>query len=728
MAINYDSVKQTITLHTKQTSYQIKINEYGILLHTYYGKKIKDDDMSYLIRTADIGFSAALSDAKNDRLCSLDTLPQEYSFSNMGDFRNNCIEIEHLDGSVFSDFRYESHVIYDGKYSLTDLPSMFAETKEAQTLEIKLKSKIKEQELTLFYAVFPELDIITRAAKIKNTGLEEFYLTKALSVCLDLPNQNMDLLTLYGRHAMERLVNRQAIGTGIHLIESRRGTSSHQYNPFAILCNKDTTEDFGDCYGSCLVYSGSFEGTVEGTQMGQVRMTMGIQSKGFRYLIKPEETFFMPEVMLSYSATGFGQLSRQYHDAMRKHLNRSKFQKMRRPVLINNWEATYFDFTGEKLIQIAKDAAELGVELFVMDDGWFGKREDDNSGLGDWFVNEEKLGMSLKELAEKINENGMQFGIWFEPEMISEDSELYRNHKDWAFMIPGKDPNRSRNQLVLDMTRSDVREYLFHQLCEILDHANISYVKWDMNRSLSDVYSAQTDKTRQGEVMHRYVLGLYELLEKLTTRYPDVLFEGCSGGGGRFDAGMLFFHPQIWCSDNTDAIDRLKIQYGTSFAYPIQTVGSHVSAVPNHQNGRITPLETRGVVAMAGTFGYELDVNKMTEEEKETVKEQVVLFKKYYEIIQYGDYYRLSDPYKDDVTAWQFLSKDGTQILVNAVATECRANALAPVIVLKGLDEEGEYRDATGAYFSGAALMYGGYVLPMIHSEYQAYQILFEKR
>lgn len=741
MSIIFNRESQTLTLHTKETSYQIKMNEFGILIHTYYGPKINGDDMSYLVRTGDVGFSAALSDAKNDRCSSLDLWPQEYSFSNMGDFRDDCLEIEYENGSSYSDFRYESHKIYQGKYALEGLPAMFATrnetTGEAQeescgtddvtTLEVVLKSKINDQILTLYYGVFEEYDVITRAAKLENNSQESIILKKALSVCLDHPDLEMDLITLTGRHAMEREVNRQAVSHGIHVLESRRGTSSHQYNPFLILCDKHTTEEEGSCFGSCLVYSGSFEARVEGTQMGQIRMTMGIQSAGLRYLVKSGESFTMPEVILGYSAHGLGQLSRQFHKAMQHHLCRSKFALQRRPILINNWEATYFTFTGEKLIQIAEESAQLGIELFVMDDGWFGKREDDNSGLGDWVVNEKKLGMTLGELASRINQAGMQFGIWFEPEMVSEDSNLYRAHPEWAMTIPGKEPNRSRNQLVLDLTREDVRTYLFDTLCAILDSANISYVKWDMNRSLADVYSRELPSDRQGELQHRYVLGLYDLLNKFTTRYPDILFEGCSGGGGRFDAGMLYYHPQIWCSDNTESIDRLKIQYGTSLAYPISSMGSHVSAVPNHQNGRSTSLQTRGIVAMAGTFGYELDVNKMTAEEKEIVKKQVTEFADYYEMIQFGDYYRLSSPYTDEFTAWQFISKDRKRVLVNVVATESKANSFVYIVRLKGVDPHANYLDGKGKVYSGSALLYGGYPLPPVTSPYQGFQLLFEQ-
>ena len=727
MGIRFEEKGKTITLHTKNTSYQMKVNEFGVLLHNYYGKRIQNDDMSYLNRTGDVGFSPAMSDAGNDRRCSLDFLMQEYSTSNMGDFRNDCMNVRFEDGTSYSDFRYDSHSIRKGKYSIPALPAMTAEENEAETLEIKMLGKGNRLVLTLYYAVFEDLDVITRSARLENREDKTVELKKALSVCLDMPDHNMDMITLCGRHAMERQVQRQKVEQGIYMIESRRGTSSHQYNPFLMLSRPDTTEVAGDCFGSCLVYSGNFEACVEGTQLGQLRLTMGIGSRDFSWKLQPGEAFYIPEVMLSFSDRGFGQLSRQFHRAMRNNLCQSPFNKKRRPILINNWEATYFKFTGEKLIEIARNAAELGIEMLVMDDGWFGKREDDNSGLGDWTVNEEKLGMPLRELASRVNDLGMEFGIWFEPEMVSEDSELFRQHPDWALVLPGKEPNRGRNQLVLDMTRQEVRDYLFEHVCQILDSAHITYVKWDMNRSLSDVYSSQMSADRQGEVQHRYVLGLYELLARITKRYPEILFEGCSGGGGRFDAGMLYYHPQIWCSDNTESIDRLKIQYGTSFAYPVSTVGSHVSAVPNHQNGRITSLETRGIVAMSGTFGYELDISRMTSQEKEEVQKQVEDFKKYYSIIQNGDYYRLSSPFTDDLTAWQFVSEDGSHVLLNVVVTEAKANSLAFMIKMQGLKEEDVYCDSTGKCYSGSALMYAGYVLEDVTTEYKGFQILFEK-
>lgn len=430
---------------------------------------------------------------------------------------------------------------------------------------------------------------------------------------------------------------------------------------------------------------------------------------------------------MSYSGNGLGRLSTQFHRAIRNNLCRGKYKNGRRPVLINNWEATYFNFNGEKLISIAEEAAKLGIEMLVMDDGWFGKRDFDESGLGDWFPNEEKLGMSLHELIQRIKGKGLSFGIWIEPEMVNEDSRLYKEHPDWAFALPSREPGRGRCQLVLDLGRECVRDYLYQVICGILDTGDISYVKWDMNRSICDVYNPELTPDQQGEAGHRYVLGLYELLEKITSKYPDVLFEGCSGGGGRFDAGMLYYSPQIWCSDDTDAIERLKIQYGTSFCYPISTVGSHVSACPNHQNGRITPLHTRGTVAMAGTFGYELDISKMSDEDKEEVKAQIEDYKKYFDLIQGGDYYRLTKP-EEAFMAWQFISTDMNKCLVNVVMTSAQANAPDCIVKLRGLNPYDDYMEAdTGKVYNGRALMHGGYLLPKEMGEYQSYQLYFER-
>lgn len=546
-------------------------------------------------------------------------------------------------------------------------------------------------------------------------------------MALDFDHKDLDFLHFYGRHAMERKMERSPLQHGFQGVESRRGYSSHQQNPFAVLCKPDATEEYGWCYGASFVYSGNFSIQAEVSQADTTRLTVGIQDTQFEFHLEPGECFTAPEVILSFSDKGLGQLSRNYHKAIRNNVCRGKYKTARRPVLINNWEATYFDFTPEKLVAIAKDAKELGIEMLVMDDGWFGKRDSDFSGLGDWFVNEKKLKGGLKDLVEEVNKTGMKFGIWFEPEMISEDSDLYRAHPDWALTIPGRPFSRARHQLVLDFSREDVRTYIFERMCEILESANIEYVKWDANRHLTDVWSAQLPADRQGEVFHRYILGLYDFLEKLTQRFPDILIEGCSGGGGRFDAGMMYYHPQIWCSDDTDAIERLEIQYGTSFGYPVSTVGSHVSVCPNHQTGRSVSMKTRGIVAMAGTFGYELDITKLSEDDKEMVKIQVEEFKKYYDLIQNGDYYRLTDDgSKSPYVAWEFAAADQSEALLNVVVLRAKANPMLHTVQVKGLKPDAVYRvEGTEEEYLGAALMSGGYPVPVLWDDYQGIQVHF---
>lgn len=725
MAIFYDENAKTISIDTEHTTYQMKIGPYGVLLHTYYGKRISGEDMSYLFRYSDIGFSTAMGDAGMDRTVSLDTMPQEMPSFNVGDYRVEGIRVQHGDGSYALDLRYVSHEIVKGKYGLEGLPAMYGGNETAETLRVVLKDRTKEFFVTLLYGIYEELDIITRACLIENREEETAVMDKAVSMSMDFLTADMDIYTFNGRHEMEREVERRRLGRGVASVGSVRGTSSHQHNPFVILCRPDTEEEHGECYGFSYVYSGNFLAEAEISQLDRLRFTMGIHPSRFRILLEKGRVFTMPEVIMSYSGSGLGRLSIQFHRAIRNYLCRGKYKNSRRPVLINNWEATYFDFRGEKLISIAEEAAKLGIEMLVMDDGWFGKRNLDESGLGDWIPNEEKLGMSLHELIGKIKEKGLAFGIWIEPEMVSEDSILYREHPDWAFALPGRTPGRGRCQLVLDLGRECVRDYLYQAICRILDTGDISYVKWDMNRSICDVYNPELPPEQQGEAGHRYILGLYNLLEKITSRYPNVLLEGCSGGGGRFDAGMLYYSPQIWCSDDTDAIERLKIQYGTSFCYPVSTVGSHVSTCPNHQNGRITPLHTRGVVAMAGTFGYELDISKMSAQDKEEIKVQIEDYKKYFELIQDGDYYRLTKP-EEDFTTWQFVSKDRGKSLVNAVMTSARANAPDYIVRFRGLEPESRYMETdTGKIYQGSTLMHGGYLLPRRIGEYQSYQLYF---
>ncbi len=721
MAISCNN--QIFSLHTKHSTYQMKVDR-DFLIHTYYGPYVGDSDMSYLARCIDRGFSGN-PDGITDKGYSLDTQLLEYPSYGTGDFRNDCLRVAYADGSQVTDLKYVSHEIKEGKYGLEGLPAMYQGDENVQTLEVVLQDVYKNLEVILYYGVFENLDVITRACKIVNKGEDKVNLLRAYSMCLDFNNKDMDFVHFYGRHAMERIMERTPLHHGLQSVGSRRGFSSHQHNPFVILCSHNAGEDHGNCYGASFVYSGNFAAEAEVTQADCTRMTMGIHDAQFNFELQPQESFTAPEVMLSFSSEGLGKLSQNYHKAIRYHICRGKYKTARRPILINNWEATYFNFNTEKLLDIAREAKKLGVEMLVMDDGWFGKREDDVSGLGDWFVNEKKLGGKLKELVDGVNEIGLKFGIWFEPEMISEDSDLYRAHPDWALKIPGRAPTRGRQQLVLDFSREDVRTYIFDRMCEILESSDIEYVKWDANRHLTDVWSALLPAERQGEVFHRFILGLYDFLEKITQRFPNVLFEGCSGGGGRFDAGMMYYHPQIWCSDDTDAVERLEIQYGTSFAYPVSTMGAHVSVCPNHQTGRSVSMKTRGVVAMSGTFGYELDITKLSEEDKQTVKEQIEAFKKYYDLIQNGDYYRLTDDgRKSPFVAWEFVSADKKEALLNVVVLRTKANPILHTVYARGLEADMMYQvEGSQQKFSGAALMNGGYPIPVMGDDYQAVQI-----
>ncbi len=734
MAIVIEEKNRIFTLQTKHSTYQMKADAQGTLLHTYYGEKTEAEDLSYRICYADRGFSGnPYMVGKTDRTYSLDVLPQEYSTFGAGDFRTTALRVRYVDGSQATTLRYQGCRRLPGKYAIPGLPAVYASCEEAETLVIALADPETNLAVDLYYGVLAEADVITRCARIRNGGRQAVVLEKAASVNLDWQYGDYDWLTFYGKHTMERMVQRLAIGHGTSAIGSVRGTSSHQYNPFAIVCEKGTEELHGGCYGISFVYSGEFLFETEHDQFDQTRLVCGIHPDNFAWTLQPGEEFDTPEAVLVYRPDGFSALSRAMHEVVREHICRGKWKHRRRPVLINNWEATYFDFTGEKLVEIAQEASKLGVELFVMDDGWFGKRDTDFSGLGDWQPNEKKLKCTLKELGEKICETGMQFGIWFEPEGLSEDSDLFRAHPDWAVRVPGKLPALSRNQLVLDFSRREVQDYILGELKRVIGSAPVSYVKWDFNRSICDKYSmalsaqengsdpagqplraqdngsnlagqplrVQKDWSgrmnqlppvnRQGEFAHRYVLGLYHVLDELLQAFPHLLIEGCSGGGGRFDAGMLYYTPQIWCSDNTDAISRLQIQYGTSFGYPVSAVGAHVSAIPNHQTWRSTPLRTRGCVAMSGTFGYELDISKMTEEEKAEVKRQIAFFKKHYDLIQYGIYYRLTDPRISDWAVWEQAARDGSEALVNAVCSCAQSNAAPVLVKVQGLKEEGRY-------------------------------------
>ena len=719
MAITFNETTRIFTLTTAHTTYQMQADAQGYLLHLYYGARTAGE-MDYLLNYGDRGFSGNPNSAGNNRTYSLDALPQEYPSLGTGDFRNYALNIENADGSQCCNPVYITHEIAAGKYTLKGLPFVRAEENEAETLKIILEDPVTKVELRLLYGVLEKEDIITRSVIIKNAGKAPVTVKKAQSACLDFLHGDYDLIKFYGRHAMERNMERMPVSHESTRIGSRRGTSSHQYNPGVILAGKNTNEDSGSCYGMLFVYSGNFLVEAEKDQYDQTRIQMGLTDELFAYPLEAGAEFTAPEVILSYTNKGLSRLSQQYHHCIMNHICQGKYVHANRPVLINSWEAAYFDFTGDTIVELAKEAKALGIDMVVMDDGWFGKRNDDNSSLGDWYVNEEKLGGTLTKLIERVNAEGVKFGIWIEPEMVSEDSDLYREHPEWAITIPGRKPVRSRNQLVLDFSRKEVRDEIFKRICAVLDQGNVEYIKWDMNRSLADIYAPN--------VTYDYVLGVYDFLEKLTNRYPDILIEGCSGGGGRFDAGMLYYTPQIWCSDNTDAINRTRIQYGTSFFYPVAAMGSHVSAVPNHQTGRVTSMHTRGVAAMSGTFGYELNPALLNAKEKAEIRAQLAQYREYQELIREGDYYRLSNPFQDNFAAWMVVSDDRSKALVSVIRLTAEANPPAAYVTLKGMEEDAFYREkTTGKVYPGAALMEAGILLPAAVSEYEAYQIALER-
>ena len=720
MAIVYDASSKTFNLSTSKTSYVLKVLGSNHVAHVYWGKKIKAKNLDYVLRSKNWGSFLTNTDNIDDFM--LEMTPQEYPGYGSTDLRTPAVELQFSDGTSATDFRYESHNIYAGKNKLNNLPATYVEDEnEAMTLELTLVDSLKNVKLILSYSVFEEFDAITRSVKIINESNEDVNINRVLSANVDFRDSDYELLQLSGAWARERHIIRKEIRSGSQSIGSRRGSSSHAQNPFMALVRKDTTEQHGEVYGFSLIYSGNFLANVEVDMYENARAQIGINPFDFTWLLKSKEEFTAPEAVLVYSNEGLTGMSHIYNCLYGKRLCKGKYRDEVRPILINNWEATYFDFNETKIKEIAREATNLGMELFVLDDGWFGKRDDDNSSLGDWFVNEEKLKGGLNKLATEINEMGLQFGLWFEPEMVSPISELYKEHPDWCIHIPGRNRSEARRQLILDYSREDVCNYIIEKISEVLSSAPISYVKWDMNRNMSEIGSAKLPANRQREVAHRYILGLYKVLEEITTRFPDVLFESCSGGGGRFDPGMLYYMPQTWTSDNTDAIERLKIQFGTSMVYPNASIGCHVSAVPNHQVDRITPIETRGVVAMSGNFGYELDITKLPESETEIIKEQVKLYKEIRETIQFGKCYRLSSPFENNDVAWMFISKDCEEIIVSFVRTLAKPNSKFISLKLVGLDESSKYEIlGENIIVGGDELMNIGLNVPELKGDYQA--------
>lgn len=712
MSILYDESQQIFHLQSKEMSYVIHILKPGYVTHLYWGKRLRSADLLYLLQLRERAFSPTL-DPSNPAL-SLDTIPQEYPAYGNTDLRAPAFQIQSENGSTVSDLRYRGYKIIPGKPKLEGLPATYVEDEsEATTLDMELSDDLIGLKVILSYTVFEKESVITRSVRLVNQGGSKLKLLRAFSLNVDFPDADYELLHLHGAWAREWQLERQPLMNGTQSIESRRGASSHQHNPFLALLRKDANEDYGEVFAFNLVYSGNFLAQVEVDQFQTARVGMGINPFDFSWLLEPGESFQAPEAVMVFSSEGLGAMSRTFHRLYRTGLCRGRYRDQVRPVLINNWEATYFNFNADSIERLAKTAQELGMELFVLDDGWFGKRNDDTSSLGDWFVNREKLPLGLEDLANRVRKLNLRFGLWFEPEMISPDSELYREHPDWCLHVPGRSRSEGRHQLVLDLSREDVCQALIKMVSNILKSAPITYVKWDMNRHMTEIGSAHHPPERQRETTHRYMLNLYRIMDAVTTAFPDVLFEGCSGGGGRFDPGILYYMPQVWTSDNTDAVSRLKIQYGNSLVYPAITMGSHVSAVPNQQLNRITPLETRGHVASSGNLGYELDLNKLSQEELILVRQQVAFYQEIRPVVQFGELYRLLNPFEGNEAAWMYVSEDKKEAVAFYFRVLAQANPPQRTLRFKGLNERLEYRVIfEDKIYNGDTLMNAGLNIP----------------
>lgn len=690
-----------IHMRNRNISYCMQILPDGTIMHLHFGKRLEAVNPLPLMRHSEIPHDGSYHILDG----ALENTPQEYPSFGMGDRRPGACAVRSQQGSRSLVLRYVSAEVLEGKPKLPGLPASFGD--DCKTLILTAQDTFLGLTVKLQYSIFADCDIVVRSVFIENNGSQTLFLEKALSLCLDLPDSDFDLLTLSGRWAQERTPYRRPIAPGSQGVRSRIGASSHTTSPFAALLRRDTTEEAGEVYAAAFVYSGNFQAEAHVDIADTTRLLLGLDGDGFRWKLEPGQSFQTPEAVLTYSDQGLTGMSHQFHRFCNRHLARGEWARKPRPVLLNNWEGTYFDFTEEKLLAMGKEAADLGVELFVLDDGWFGKRNADNCSLGDWYVNREKLPSGLDPLIEKLKDMGLAFGLWMEPEMISPDSDLYRAHPDWAIQIPGREQILRRNQLILDLSRPEVCEYIYGCVANLLKNHDISYVKWDMNRDFDCIGSNYLDADRQGELPHRYMLGLYGILERLTAEFPHVLFEGCAGGGGRFDLGMLHYFPQSWCSDDTDPICRLTIQTGTSYVFPMHTMGAHVSASSNHQTGRATPMETRFGVAMFGAFGYELDPTALGEGEKETVRRQIRRYKNLRGLLFEGELYRLSVPRH---TAWMSVLPDRSRAVLLIVRPQAQTpHVRQPLIRLRGLDPQGVYQiQETGDVYSGSQLQGSG--------------------
>jgi alpha-galactosidase len=704
MAIIFNEKNKEFHLITENTSYIMKVLQSGHLGHLYYGEKLRHKnnfDNLYLNFSLDIGNSTSYSSETKD--FNLNVALLEYPTYGKGDYRSPALELLFENGNSTADFKYESHSINEGKPLLNELPSTYDNENDAETLQINLYDYVEDVRIVISYSVFAKSDIITRNVKIINGNKQSIRINKAMSMNLDMFTEdysNYEIITLDGAWIRERHINKRQLSQGIFKIDSKKGVSGSDHNPFMCIKKDDTTEEKGGCYGFALVYSGNHEASVELSPHLLTRMQMGINSFDFNWLLDQGQVLQTPEVVLTFSSKGMNKMSQNFHSIIQNNLVRGEWKHKERPVLINNWEATYMDFTEKKILNLAKESKKLGIELFVLDDGWFGKRNDDKSSLGDWFVNKDKLPSGIDGLAKKINDIGLQFGIWVEPEMISYDSQLFKAHPNWVMRLPERELSMGRNQAVLDLTNPEVCEYIYECLAKLFKESNISYVKWDMNRNFSDIYSNYLPKGRQREITHRYVLGLYGILEKLNNEFPHILFESCSAGGNRFDMGMLYYMPQTWTSDNTDAIERVYIQDGTSLVFPPSTMGAHVSGNVNHQVMRSTPLETRFNTAAFGLLGYELDVTKLTNLEKKIVIKQIEYYKEHRKLLQFGTFYREKSFFNSDannnninnVAIWSVVSKDMKESFIGYYQKLAKPNPTYEKIYPLGLNNEGYYK------------------------------------
>ena len=758
MGIVYKEEQKLFRLTSGETEYVIGLADDRYVGQVYFGQRIEDDGCAYLMRTGEGPYVPSVN--KRETGAFMGTFPFEYPVQGRGDYRETCLVVRTPEGFRGCELVYEDYRILEGKPALPGLPATFCtEQRGGQTLELSCRDRSLGLKAILRYSVFADSEAVVRSVELRNEGTEPLYLEKVFSACLHMDCGERDVLTLNGAWARERHMERRALGYGRQQVSSLRGESSHQEHPFLAVLDKHADQDQGQVYAMHFVYSGNFVAQAERSQYDSLRMTMGIHPEGFTWLLAPGESFTAPEVVLVYSSRGLGGMTHTFHDLYRNHLIRSPYLHQKRPVLINNWEATYFDFNGDKLVHIAREAKKRGIEMLVMDDGWFGCRNHDDNSLGDWVVNEEKLQGSLKNLVDRVKEEGLQFGIWFEPEMVSPDSRLYREHPEWAIAVPGRDPVQIRAQYVLDLSRPEVQDYVYEAVAAILRSADISYVKWDMNRQLTDAGSGYLGQERQGELLHRYVLGVYALQERLVTEFPRLLLENCSGGGGRFDPGMLYYSPQIWCSDDTDAVERLTIQEGTALLYPLSTMGAHVSDCPNHVTGRVTPLATRGHVALSGTFGYELDITHISEADRKEIEGQVRLYHQIQPLVREGDYYRIASFRENHrYDCWAVVSKDQREALMTYVQVLAEPNYHSRLLRMKGLQEDAWYRmeisgpkyagreanrpaDAdthreapvtdisqwrdSGQVYSGRLLMYGGFLVERLYGDYASRMFRF---